>query len=186
MCKASIENSRAFLHQQAEAALKTIHQDLAQQVTALNDHFGQNVQTIAKSSEGARKPLDQDQLHFVSKNGEMAGTHSIDDRMQRFKEIITTEKKKIDDLERQWADINQSIAQFAHEVLGPEGVGDGLSPMSELLDYAVPAHKKFEEEVQSEKTRFSSKIMKANDTMILQTEACEKVWSGSSSFPSDI
>lgn len=148
-----------------------------QQVTTSNSHFDQQLQTIIKSSERSRKPLDQDQLHFTSKDGKSAGTQSLGDRMRKFKDVVAAEKKKIDDLGKQWGEINQNITELALEVVGPEGIADLLSHVrGELPGYAVPQDKAFDEEVQGQTKHFQSEITKANETMILQTETCEEVW----------
>ena len=147
-----------------------------QQVTTVNSHFEKEAQAITKSSEGIRKPLDQDQLHFIGKDGKPAGTQSLGDRMKEFKDVVAEEKKKIDDLAKQWAEINQSIIGLALEVVGPEGISNLLSHLNgELPDYAIPQDKSFEDEVQSTTNRFKSEIKKANDIMILQTETYEEV-----------
>lgn len=174
--KASLEASRAFLYQRAEASVTTTHQDLVQQVNTSNTHFEQETQTINKSSEGVRKPLEQDQLRFVGKDGKSAGTQRLGDRMKKFKDVVAAEKKKINDLAKQWAEINQSMTRLALEVVGPEGIDDLISHLNgELPGYAIPQDNSFEEEVQSKTNRFKSEITKANETMILQTETYEEV-----------
>lgn len=147
-----------------------------QQVTTLNTHFEQEAQAIAKSGEAFQKPLDQDQLHFVGKNEKSAGTQSLGDRMQKFKDVVAEEKKKINNLAKQWAEINQSIIELALEVVGPEGIGDLSRHMNgELPDYVIPEDKPFEEEIQSKINHFKSEITKANEAMIFQMETYEEV-----------
>lgn len=147
-----------------------------QQVTTLNTHFEKEAQAIAKSGEEVRKPLDQEQLQFISKDGKAAGVQSLGDRMKIFKDIVTEEKKKINDLTKQWTDINQSILELAAEVVGPEGICDLSKHMNgELPDYAIPPDKTFEEEVENKTNQFTSEITKVNDTMILQIETYEEV-----------
>ena len=147
-----------------------------QQVTALNTHFEKEAQAIAKSGEELRKPLDQEQLHFIGKDGKAAGVQSLGDRMKIFKDIVTEEKKKINDLAKQWTDINRSIIELATEVVGSEGIGDLSKHMNgELPDYAIPVDKTFEEEVENKTNQFTSEITRVNDTMILQMETHEEV-----------
>lgn len=147
-----------------------------QQVTALDTQFEKEAQAIAKSGEGLSKPLDQELLHFIGKDGKSAGTHSLGDRMRKFKDVVAEEKKKINDLAKQLTEIDQSIIKLATEVVGPEGIGDLLRHMAgELPDYAISQDKSFEEEVQNKTNHLMSDITKANDTMILQMETCEEV-----------
>lgn len=147
-----------------------------QQVTTLNTHFEKEAQAIAKSGKDVRKPFDQEQLHFIGKQGKSAGAQSLGDRMKKFKDVVSQEKKKVDDLAKQWTGINQSIIELAMEVIGPEGIGDLSRHMDgEFPDYAVPRDKTFEEEVQNKTNHFMSEIAKVNDTMLLQTETIEEV-----------
>jgi hypothetical protein len=147
-----------------------------QQVTAGNNQFEEMVKMINKSSEGFRKPLDQDHLHFITKDGELAGTQSLGDRMRKFKDVVSVEKEKVNDLGRQWAEVNQSITDLALEVAGPEGTGDLLRHLSgRLPQYAVPPDKSFEEEVGIKNDHFKNELTRMNNTMMIQMEACEEV-----------
>lgn len=97
--------------------------------------------------------------------------------MRKFKDVVAAEKQKIDELGKKWAEINQSIAELALEVVGPEGIADLLSHVhGGLPGYTIPQDKAFDEEVQGITKCFKSEITKATETMILQTETCEEVW----------
>ena len=147
-----------------------------QQVTTLNTHFEKEAQGIAKSGEEISKPLDEELLHFIGKDGKSAGIQSLGDRMKKFKDIVAEEKKKINSLAKQLTEINQSIIELAMEVVGPEGIGDLSRHMAgELPNYAIPQDKSVEEEVQIKTNHFMSQITKVNDVMILQTETYEEV-----------
>ncbi len=131
---------------------------------------------INKSSERLRKPLDQDHLQFITKDGESPGTQSLGDRMRKFKDVVSSEKGKVNDLGRQWAEVNQSIIDLAVEVAGPEGTGDLLRHLSgQFPQYAIPPDKSFEEEVESKNDRFKNELTRINNTLMIQMEACEEV-----------
>lgn len=97
--------------------------------------------------------------------------------MKKFRDFVAVEKKKINDLGKEWAEINQSIMSLALEMVGPEGFGDLSSHLNgELPDYAVPRDKAFEEEAERKVDGFKSEIANVNDTMIHQMETYEEVW----------
>lgn len=172
----SLEASRSFLQQQAKVFITTTREDLVQQVVALNTHFEKEAQAIAKSGEVVRKPLEQDQLHFLGKDGKSAGTQALGDRMKIFKDIVEAEKRTIRDLAKQWAEIDQNFIGLALEVLGPEEIGNLQRYCNrELSDYTIPRDKSFEEEVQSKIDQLKSEITKVNDTMMLLAETHEDV-----------
>jgi hypothetical protein len=153
-----------------------VHQELAAQLDTSNNHFEHKVQIVGKSSEGFQKPLDQDQLHFVFKDGKSAGAQSLGDRMKKFKDFVAAEKVKVNDLGRQWTEINQSIAELSLDFVGSEEIGDLLNHLSGgLPHYAVPPDQSFEKEMQDEKNRFHSEITKANNAAILEMETCDEV-----------
>lgn len=174
--EASLEASRAFLQQRAIASITSTREDLVQQVNTLNTGFEKEAQAIAKSGEEARKPLDEEQLYFIGKDGKSSDAQILDDLMKKFKDVVAEEKTKMNDLEKKWTDINRSIIELAMEVVGPEGIGDLSKHINgELPDYTIPQDKTFEDEVQTKINHFTSEITKVNDTMILQTEIYEEV-----------
>ena len=173
--KASVEASHTLLHQLVETSVEAMKQDLVQLVATSNDHFKERVRAIARSSEGPQKLHLEDQLR-ISKDGKSAGAYTLNDRMENLRKIVTAEKKRIDNLGRQWVNIHQSITGLALEVVGPEGLGDLLCHVrGELPGYAVPTDKSFEEEVQRDEKRLRDEITKANDSFIVQAETCDQV-----------
>lgn len=89
---------------------------------------------------------------------------------------MATEKAKVDDLGRQWTEINRSIAGLALELVGPEEIDDLLHHLSGGLPHcAIQQDKSFEEEVQDKMNRFQSEMTKVNNAAILDMEACEEV-----------
>ncbi len=127
------------------------------------------------------KPFSQEELQFKSRDGKLAGTQTVHDRMTQLKSIIEEESNELEKLQKQWTEVYSSIMDLARETLGPDFrledlLRDQPATGSKLLEKIVSSQQKAtEEEIENEKRRWEEEIDKVNEASVAKMRACEKV-----------
>ena len=131
---------------------------------------------MKKYTEEILMPPSQDELHFKSNDGRMAGTQNLGDRMRQFKSLVAQEEEQLEALWEQWTDIQQNIADLALEALGPEGVESITSQAtSKRADYERSSRKSIIEEIEKERKGWEDKIAKMSKAWLAKMRAEEEV-----------
>lgn len=121
-------------------------------------------------------PLSQDELHFKSNDGKLAGTQNLGDRMRQFKNLVAQEEKRLEALWEQWIDVQQNMENLALEALGPKGVESiAHQSTSKLPEYEGSFHKSIAEEIEKERKGWEDKIAKMSKASIAKMRADEEV-----------
>lgn len=173
---ASIENSRSELTAKAEAFLDATREELTQRIASSNDLFGEKIQALKHSDEVLRRPLGQDMLCFVSKDGRPAGTQTLGVRMRKFRKIVAAEEHELEVLRQQWTEVQQSINNLASEMIGLNAWEQLLQdPLHLPPDYVLPHYKAVVDEAEKEKNRLAEKIVQVSEQAVTKMEEGEEV-----------
>lgn len=129
------------------------------------------------STEKILRPVGQNELHFKSNDGKLAGTQLLGDRMKQFENLVAQEENLLEALRQQWTGVQQGIADLALKALGPEQttyITDQSA--SKCLDYDELLQKAMVKEIETERKGWAEKIENMCKASIESMRADEEVW----------
>ncbi|MCJ1470282.1 hypothetical protein MMC07_008927 [Pseudocyphellaria aurata] len=170
-----IEESRNCIEKQTDNAIDSTCQDLTQRLASSSGSFNETLQVFRGRKEEMFKPLGQDKLHFKSNDGKFKSTQTLGDRMRQFKNLVAAEEKQLEALWKEWAEVNQSIADLALEMPGSTRLEDVLNQSTgKLPDIVGPRRKATTEIVEQERKEWEDEITKMSKASVASMMAGEE------------
>ena len=155
--------------------MQSVHKDLTAEADKIGQHAQEQMQAIAQKSNDILKPLDDEILELVRKDGAVI-TVSLKERLDFYRKLIAKEEKSLVELSRELAKVQKEIDDFAVEVFGAAGakilrhVQDGKVPRLESAE-----QKQIEDEVEREQKHCLDAVAKLGEEAIKEMKGAEKV-----------
>ena len=146
-----------------------------QRLTELDQHFRQEEQDLLEDKQAMIQPFQDEELEWISADGNRTGTTVLGSRMKRFHKTVEANAQE---LARQLDDWNKCQAQLRDMVLelfGPEGLKQMKDGVFEVGNALSEEFKEFKEEIDAEKKKFATMIKEARNASVKQMKESEEV-----------
>ena len=146
-----------------------------QRLTEIDQHFREKEQDFLEDKQAMIQPFQDDELEWISADGNRTGTTILGSRMKRFHKTIEANTQE---LARQLDDWNKCQAQLRDMVLelfGPEGLKQMEDGVFEVGNALSEEFKEFKAEIDAEKKKFATMIKEARNASVRQMKESEEV-----------
>ena len=146
-----------------------------QRLTETDQHFREKEHDLLEDKQAMIQPFQDDELEWISADGNRTGTTILGSRMKRFHKTVEANAQE---LARQLDDWNKCQAQLRDMVLelfGPEGLKQMEDGVFEVGNALSEEFKEFKEEIDAEKKKFATMIKEARNASVKQMKESEEV-----------
>ena len=146
-----------------------------QRLTETDQHFREKEQALLEDKQAMIQPFQDDELEWISADGNRTGTTILGSRMKKFHKTVEANAQE---LARQLDDWNKCQAQLRDMVLelfGPEGLKQMEDGVFEVGNALSEEFKEFKEEIDAEKKKFATMIKEARNASVKQMKESEEV-----------
>ncbi|KAK0514629.1 hypothetical protein JMJ35_003246 [Cladonia borealis] len=170
----SVEVSREHIQHMANADIDAASLGFKQRLTETDQHFREKEQDLLEDKQAMIQPFQDDELEWISADGNRTGTTILGSRMKRFHKTVEANAQE---LARQLDDWNKCQAQLRDmvlEIFGPEGLKQMEEGVFEVGNALSEEFKEFKEEIDAEKKRFATMIKEARNASVKQMKESEE------------
>lgn len=167
--------ARECIQNKANAAIDEASLGFEQRLTAADKQLREKEQDLRKDIQALTIPLKDEELEWISTDGNRTGTTTLGSRMHKLQKTVDTQEQE---LARQLDDWNKCQAELREMVLqyfGPEGLKQMEEGMFEVGNALSEEFKEFKEEIDAEKKRFANMIKEARNASVEQMKQSEEV-----------
>lgn len=171
----SVEVSREYIQHMANADIDAVSLGFEQRLTTSDQRFREKEQDLLEGSQAMTQPFQDDELEWISTDGNRTGTTILGSRMKKFHKTVETHAQE---LARQLDDWNKCQAELRDMVLqyfGPEGLNQMEEGMFEVGNALSEEFKEFKKEIDAEKKRFATMIKESRNASVKQMKESEEV-----------
>ena len=171
----SVDQSREHIQHKANADIDAASLGFEERLTASDQHFREKEQDLLEINRAMTQPFEDDELEWISADGNRTGTTILGSRMKRFNKTVETNAqelaRQLDDWNKCQAELRDMVLQY----LGPEGLKQMEEGVFEVGNALSDEFKEFKEEIDAEKKRFANMIKESRNASIKQIKASEEV-----------
>lgn len=170
----SVEVSREYIQHMANADIDAVSLGFEQRLTTSDQRFREKEQDLLEGSQAMTQPFQDDELEWISTDGNRTGTTILGSRMKKFHKTVETHAQE---LARQLDDWNKCQAELRDMVLqyfGPEGLNQMEEGMFEVGNALSEEFKEFKKEIDAEKKRFATMIKESRNASVKQMKESEE------------
>lgn len=172
----SINRSSSHIEKEAAESLNATLGSLYSRLNNADKQAKEHQEAVMKSCEALSKPLQDEELDFLAKNGTLLFTETLGARMDGYQKLIGFHGQKIKDLSKSWSQIQNEIHQTASTILGRDGMAMLCSDAKfDVLEFVKIMQKELAKELEGERKRLKKKVAAACAESAREMEAAEKV-----------
>lgn len=173
----SINRSTSHIEKEAARSLNTTLGSLYSRLNDADKKAKEHQEVVRKSCEALSKPLQDEELDFLAKDGTLLFTETLGARMDGYKKLIDFHGQKIEDLSKSWSQIQKEIRQTASTIFGEDGIEMLCSDSNfDVSEFLKPMQKELMEELEGERKRLKGKVAAACAESAREMEMAEKVY----------
>ena len=172
----TIENSRNFIENEANAKLDLACLELQNRLTKLDGHYEGLQQDVALQIETFTLPFKNQELEWTSHDGKQSGTTVLSARMKKFEKTIEAAERELDVYQTDWLAVTQEILDLASERIGTACLDQWLAGNLDDDSLLRCLHKEMEVELANEKNNLLAQIGELEKESMMKMEESEKVF----------
>ncbi|KAL9611621.1 MAG: hypothetical protein Q9167_003736 [Letrouitia subvulpina] len=171
----SIQRSSCHIEKEVAESLNTTLGSLYDRLNNADKEAKERQEAVRISCEALFKPLQDEELDFLAKDGTLLFTETLGARMDGYKKLTEFHRQKIEDLSKSWFQIQNEIHQIASTFLGEDGMAMLCSNSKFDVSELVKATQKgLVEELEGERKRLKGKVAAACAESAREMEMAEK------------
>ncbi|KAL8797394.1 MAG: hypothetical protein Q9195_000549 [Heterodermia aff. obscurata] len=116
----NIEKSHDAIKKMSIEATESTTQALLQRFRHNKQTSTEQLEADAKIDEVLYLPPSEEGIEYARRDGSQSSKTTLGAQMRRFEKIVAKEEKELESLWKQWASVQEELAQTAEEALGPE------------------------------------------------------------------
>ena len=159
----------------ANADIDAAFRGLEQRLTISDQRFREQEQDALKENQALTQPFQDDELDWISADGNRTGTTILSSRMKKFQKTLDTQEQKLAGHLDEWNKCQAEFRDIIVEYFGPEGLKQMEEGVFEVGNALSEEYKEFKEEIDAEKKRFAAMLKKSGDTSVERMKESEKV-----------
>ena len=167
--------SRECIQNKANANIDEASIGFERRLIAADKQLREKEQGLRKDIQTLTQSLKDEELEWISADGNRTGITTLGSRMHRLQKTVDTQEQE---LARQLDDWNKCQAELREMVLqyfGPDGLKQMEEGMFEVGNALSAELEEFKEEIDAEKKRFAAMIKEARNASIKQMKQSEEV-----------
>ena len=146
-----------------------------QRLTASDQHFREKEQEVLEDNQALIQPFQDEELEWISNEGNRTGKTILGLRMKRFHKTVETHAQELACHLDDWNKCQAELRDMVLEYFGPEGLKQMEEGIFEVGNALSEEFKEFKEEIDAEKKRFATMIKEARNTSVKQMKESEEV-----------
>ncbi len=171
----TVDESREHIQNMANADIDAAFVGLEQRLTISDQHFREKEQDVLKDGQALTKPFKDEELEWISTDGNRTGTTILGLRMKKLQKTVDTHEQQLACHLDDWNKCQAELQNMVVEYFGPEGLKQTEAGVYEVGNALSEEFKEFKEEIDAEKKRFATMLKDSGNTFVEQMKESEKV-----------
>lgn len=167
--------SREHIQNKANADIDEASLGFEQRLTTAEQHLREKEQDLRKDAQALAQPLKDEELEWISADGNRTGTTTLGSRMKRLQKTVDTQEQELAYQLDDWNNCQTELREMVLQYFGPEGLKQMEEGMFEVGNALSEEFMEFKEEIDAEKKRFAAMIKEARNASVKQMKQSEEV-----------
>ena len=167
--------SREHIQNKADANIDEVSHGFEQRLTKADQHLREKEQDLRKDAQALTQPLKDEELEWISADGNRTGTTTLGSRMKRLQKTVETQEEELARQLDEWNKCQAELREMVLQYFGLQGLKQMEEGMFEVGNALSEEFMEFKEEIDAEKQRFAAMIKEARNASVKQMKQSEEV-----------